>query len=424
MLHLSFPSLEKCSPWGSRGEGVLCCSRIHQGASTCMTVTLLFPETRGICLHLIRQTQMPLQLPEVGTPHAPGEVWAAFPCRRVVLWGDRAAPTLWPQRPGCVCLEKRPRVWALAQEACDHPPQGPRGPYRRDKLGRRDDTGCSSRFPPSLACSGPALPQTCDKKMTGPIPALGSVPPSPESVSTLVGSISVGSGKEATGARAPFCVERGRAKGFGEAATLAYLPSSVPPGMGKGLSRGSPRGAHSPEDTGFTQARVSQVCLWRGWEPRPGPCPPTSSSPPHPLGPGTASAPRLCLLASPQATRGPPGPQKQDEKMADFLLPRGTSSFRRFTRESLAAIEKRMAEKQARGSAASQESREGLPEEEAPRPQLDLQASRKLPDLYGNPPRELIGEPLEDLDPFYSTQKVTAAHLRAHAFLRLPVDSR
>lgn len=106
--------------------------------------------------------------------------------------------------------------------------------------------------------------------------------------------------------------------------------------------------------------------------------------------------------------------------MADFLLPRGTSSFRRFTRESLAAIEKRMAEKQARGSAASQESREGLPEEEPPRPQLDLQASKKLPDLYGNPPRELIGEPLEDLDPFYSTQKVTATHLPAHDFLQLP----
>nr|XP_020141032.1 sodium channel protein type 5 subunit alpha isoform X2 [Microcebus murinus] len=91
--------------------------------------------------------------------------------------------------------------------------------------------------------------------------------------------------------------------------------------------------------------------------------------------------------------------------MANFLLPRGTSSFRRFTRESLAAIEKRVAEKQARSSATSQESRDGLPEEEAPRPQLDLQASKKLPDLYGNPPRELIGEPLEDLDPFYSTQK-------------------
>ncbi|KAM8758240.1 sodium channel protein type 5 subunit alpha isoform 1-T1 [Rhynchonycteris naso] len=90
--------------------------------------------------------------------------------------------------------------------------------------------------------------------------------------------------------------------------------------------------------------------------------------------------------------------------MADFLLPQGTSSFHRFTRESLAAIEKRMAEKQARGSATLQESREGLPEE-GPRPRLDLQASKKLPDLYGNPPRELLGEPLEDLDPFYSTQK-------------------
>jgi hypothetical protein len=128
-----------------------------------------------------------------------------------------------------------------------------------------------------------------------------------------------------------------------------------------------------------------------------------------PSGRGTPSHP---VFVSQLPSRQPEEslcPQKQDEKMANFLLPRGTSSFRRFTRESLAAIEKRMAEKQARGSATSQESREGLPEEEAPRPQLDLQASKKLPDLYGNPPRELIGEPLEDLDPFYSTQKVTAA---------------
>ncbi|KFW91397.1 Sodium channel protein type 5 subunit alpha, partial [Phalacrocorax carbo] len=36
-----------------------------------------------------------------------------------------------------------------------------------------------------------------------------------------------------------------------------------------------------------------------------------------------------------------------------------------------------------------------------PRPQLDLKAFQKLPALYGNPPPELIGEPLEDLDPYY-----------------------
>uniref|UniRef100_A0A5F8GHW1 Sodium channel protein n=1 Tax=Monodelphis domestica TaxID=13616 RepID=A0A5F8GHW1_MONDO len=90
--------------------------------------------------------------------------------------------------------------------------------------------------------------------------------------------------------------------------------------------------------------------------------------------------------------------------MANFLLPRGATSFRRFTRESLAAIEKQIAEKQARS--VTQDSRDTPLEEEKPRPQLDLQASKKLPDLYGNPPRDLIGEPLEDLDPFYSTQKV------------------
>ncbi|KFQ88386.1 Sodium channel protein type 5 subunit alpha, partial [Phoenicopterus ruber ruber] len=37
-----------------------------------------------------------------------------------------------------------------------------------------------------------------------------------------------------------------------------------------------------------------------------------------------------------------------------------------------------------------------------PQPQFDLQACKKLPDIYGTVPPELIGEPLEDLDPFYN----------------------
>ncbi|XP_071590748.1 sodium channel protein type 5 subunit alpha-like isoform X4 [Heliangelus exortis] len=89
--------------------------------------------------------------------------------------------------------------------------------------------------------------------------------------------------------------------------------------------------------------------------------------------------------------------------MADFLLPPGTNSFHRFTPESLAAIEKRIAEKLARN--AKQEYREQLGEEEKPRPQFDLQACKKLPDIYGTVSPELIGEPLEDLDPFYSDRK-------------------
>lgn len=88
--------------------------------------------------------------------------------------------------------------------------------------------------------------------------------------------------------------------------------------------------------------------------------------------------------------------------MAEFLLP-GTNNFRKFTHESLAAIEKRIAaKKNCRRNTIDQKP------EEKPRPQLDLKAFQKLPALYGNPPPELIGEPLEDLDPYYKDRKVRA----------------
>ncbi|OXB69775.1 UNVERIFIED_CONTAM: hypothetical protein H355_016603 [Colinus virginianus] len=85
--------------------------------------------------------------------------------------------------------------------------------------------------------------------------------------------------------------------------------------------------------------------------------------------------------------------------MADFTLP-GTNNFRKFTPESLAAIEKRIAaKKDCQKSSIDQKPEEKL------RPQLDLKAFQKLPALYGNPPPELIGEPLEDLDPYYKDCK-------------------
>uniref|UniRef100_A0A8C0UFQ0 Sodium channel protein n=1 Tax=Cyanistes caeruleus TaxID=156563 RepID=A0A8C0UFQ0_CYACU len=40
-----------------------------------------------------------------------------------------------------------------------------------------------------------------------------------------------------------------------------------------------------------------------------------------------------------------------------------------------------------------------------PQPQFDLQACKKLPDIYGTVSPELIGEPLEDIDPFYNDRK-------------------
>ncbi|NWJ09532.1 SCN5A protein, partial [Crypturellus undulatus] len=87
-------------------------------------------------------------------------------------------------------------------------------------------------------------------------------------------------------------------------------------------------------------------------------------------------------------------------KMAEFLFP-GTNNFRKFTLESLAAIEKRIAAKRTCGRNTADKK----PEEKT-RPQLDLKAFQKLPALYGNPPPELIGEPLEDLDPYYKDRKI------------------
>ncbi|XP_010158440.1 PREDICTED: sodium channel protein type 5 subunit alpha-like [Eurypyga helias] len=86
--------------------------------------------------------------------------------------------------------------------------------------------------------------------------------------------------------------------------------------------------------------------------------------------------------------------------MAEFLLP-GTNNFRKFTSESLAAIEKRIAAKKN----CQRNPIEQKPEEKS-RPQLDLKAFQKLPALYGNPPPELIGELLEDLDPYYKDRKI------------------
>ncbi|NWU69466.1 SCN4A protein, partial [Pterocles burchelli] len=42
------------------------------------------------------------------------------------------------------------------------------------------------------------------------------------------------------------------------------------------------------------------------------------------------------------------------------------------------------------------------------KPSSDLEAGKNLPLIYGDPPLELIGTPLEDLDPFYKDKKVRA----------------
>ncbi|KAM5281098.1 sodium channel protein type 10 subunit alpha [Ctenodactylus gundi] len=81
-----------------------------------------------------------------------------------------------------------------------------------------------------------------------------------------------------------------------------------------------------------------------------------------------------------------------------------TTNFRRFTPESLVEIEKRIAA-HAAGKKIRDKPREQADQEEKLRPQLDLMACKQLPKFYGELPAELVGEPLEDLDPFYSTHR-------------------
>ncbi|XP_060036403.1 sodium channel protein type 10 subunit alpha isoform X2 [Erinaceus europaeus] len=81
-----------------------------------------------------------------------------------------------------------------------------------------------------------------------------------------------------------------------------------------------------------------------------------------------------------------------------------TTHFRRLTPESLVEIEKRIAAKQATKKVKGKNKKQ-KDQEEKPRPQLDLKACNQLPKFYGELPAELIGEPLEDLDPFYSISR-------------------
>uniref|UniRef100_A0A8C7SKI6 Sodium channel protein n=1 Tax=Oncorhynchus mykiss TaxID=8022 RepID=A0A8C7SKI6_ONCMY len=84
--------------------------------------------------------------------------------------------------------------------------------------------------------------------------------------------------------------------------------------------------------------------------------------------------------------------------MATVLLPPGPDSLHRFTWESLAAVEQRIAEEEARRTKHYQED---LGDVELPRPRADLEAGKQLPRIFGDIPNGLVGIPLEDFDPFY-----------------------
>uniref|UniRef100_A0A8C1NC06 Sodium channel protein n=1 Tax=Cyprinus carpio TaxID=7962 RepID=A0A8C1NC06_CYPCA len=89
--------------------------------------------------------------------------------------------------------------------------------------------------------------------------------------------------------------------------------------------------------------------------------------------------------------------------MAHSFTPPGPKSFHKFTRESLKAIESRIAEENARKSKDKQERNKD--DESRRKPNSGLEAGKNLPFIYGDVPRGLVSTPLEDLDQFYSNQR-------------------
>uniref|UniRef100_A0A3Q2FCL1 Sodium channel protein n=1 Tax=Cyprinodon variegatus TaxID=28743 RepID=A0A3Q2FCL1_CYPVA len=92
---------------------------------------------------------------------------------------------------------------------------------------------------------------------------------------------------------------------------------------------------------------------------------------------------------------------------APILAPPGPDSFKKFTPESLANIEKRIKEEKNKKppKPRSDSSHRDTSDENEPKPNSDLEAGKSLPFIYGDIPNGMVATPLEDLDPYYLNQK-------------------
>ncbi|XP_030277415.1 sodium channel, voltage gated, type VIII, alpha subunit b isoform X1 [Sparus aurata] len=92
---------------------------------------------------------------------------------------------------------------------------------------------------------------------------------------------------------------------------------------------------------------------------------------------------------------------------APLIAPPGPDSFKKFTPESLANIEKRINEEKNKKppKPRSDSSHRDTSDENEQKPNSDLEAGKSLPFIYGDVPNGMSATPLEDLDPFYLNKK-------------------
>ncbi|XP_034387846.1 sodium channel, voltage gated, type VIII, alpha subunit b isoform X3 [Cyclopterus lumpus] len=92
---------------------------------------------------------------------------------------------------------------------------------------------------------------------------------------------------------------------------------------------------------------------------------------------------------------------------APIIATPGPHSFKKFTPESLANIEKRINEEKNKKppKPRSDSSHRDTSDENETKPHRDLEAGKSLPLIYGDVPKGMSGTPLEDLDPYYVNMK-------------------
>ncbi|XP_068452628.1 sodium channel protein type 4 subunit alpha B-like [Clinocottus analis] len=93
----------------------------------------------------------------------------------------------------------------------------------------------------------------------------------------------------------------------------------------------------------------------------------------------------------------------QSTRTASLLPPVGEQVFRRLTPASLGKIQQHCEAEEVELQ-ARRRSKE-VTEKIQAKPASDLEAGKPLPFFYGDPPPELLNTPLEELDPFYQSQK-------------------
>ncbi|XP_054614770.1 sodium channel protein type 4 subunit alpha B-like isoform X2 [Dunckerocampus dactyliophorus] len=109
----------------------------------------------------------------------------------------------------------------------------------------------------------------------------------------------------------------------------------------------------------------------------------------------------------------------QNARIGPLLPPLGTEVFRHFTAVSLEEIQQRLGEKKKK---ERREDDNMEVTQEHRNPAGDLESGKLLPSIYGEPPLEFVTTPLEDLDPFYQSQKTFLVLSKGKTISRFNAD--